>query len=102
MMHLQFTFRHRLLAKQVWYRMYETIHWPGRMTPAELNKKYNKAIECGEVSLKTSPRRWWDRWKPLMKHLKPQVPSWHQGDCEAMIEKHGEQTFKGLDLWGVV
>lgn len=101
-MHLQFANWARLLAKHVWYRMTETVMYPGRKTAGQLNKMYDQALNEDQIHLSAAPPEWWygyDRW---MDHVNLIAEPWHIADCERMIEEHGRDVFAGLDLKGLV
>ncbi|MEM9373077.1 MAG: glycosyltransferase family 2 protein, partial [Planctomycetota bacterium] len=54
-MHLQFVDRRRLIAKHAWYKMSETVRFPGRNTAAEIDARYNQAIDQAGLGLQTAP-----------------------------------------------
>lgn len=97
-MHLQFANWRRLRAKHYWYRMMETIRWPGRRTPQELNKAYNEALDESEIFLSNCPSEWWDFYGELPKLVQLDGPTWYEGEIKALWEEHGPEVFHGLEL----
>jgi hypothetical protein len=97
-MHLQFAHWRRLRAKHYWYRMMETIRWPGRETPDELNKKYDEALD--EKDLKTKPCHptWLTGFADLLPHLDSESKPWHEDEIKTIWKRFGSDPFRGLDL----
>jgi len=99
-MHLQWVDWDRIRAKHVWYRMMETVAYPGRRTPEELNVMYGQALDEQGLQLAPIPDAW---WKPYGS-ARPTVgqASWHVAECERLLREHGPETFRGLELLDVV
>lgn len=96
-MHLQFANKRRLLAKHVLYRMVDHLRWPGRRTPAQLNRIYDEALAVpGELS--TLPGEWNHpyRWDLIDVTSVP----WQEAEITRLLAAHGRETFTGLDLKG--
>lgn len=99
-MHLQWVDWKRLQAKHAWYKMMETVSYPGRRTPGELDLMYGQALQ--EYWLKTAPMP--TEWtKPYAALPAPAaVESWQAAECRRLLAEHGSEAFAGLDLFGVV
>jgi hypothetical protein len=106
LMHLQMVSDRRLRTKQALYVMQETVRWPGRMTPRQLNEMYGPTVYGGQRSdLKAlAPVRpeWWAGYEDLMQYLDVDAEPWQAAECHRLMQEHGKQTFAGLDLFGVV
>lgn len=96
--HFQFANRRRLLAKHVLYRMVDHLRWPGRETIAELNRKYDQALQnparCSQV-----PADWYEGLDPSLIYLEGEP--WQEREARRLLVLHGSGAFKGLDLKGV-
>jgi glycosyltransferase involved in cell wall biosynthesis len=110
-LHLQYSNRRRLLAKQALYKMTEVVRWPGRDTIDEINKRYNYSVYGApsrprggvpQFDVASVPAEWWNGYEGLMQHLDLCRLPWQEAECHALIEKHGPSKFAGLDLFGVV
>lgn len=109
-LHLQYSSRRRLLAKQALYKMTEVIRWPGRDSLAVINERYNWSVygqptkPNGEpdFDLAQVPFEWWDAYGDLMKYLHVDAEPWQEAECHALLGEYGADKFAGLDLFGVV
>ncbi len=110
-LHLQYSNRRRLLAKQALYKMTEVIRWPGRDSIAEINKRYDWSVYGAPMrpengvptfDLAQVPTDWWDGYADLMQHLHLDAEPWQESECRKLMEEHGPVKFAGLDLFGVV
>lgn len=100
--HLQFADWARLEAKHVHYRMTEHLRWPGRMSPEELNKKYDNAITEKDIQLKPCDPFWTARYQQWIgKHFRPGSHPWYKSEVARMVALHGKAAFAGLDLRGL-
>ena len=109
-LHLQYSSRRRLLAKQALYKMTEVIRWPGRDTLAEINARYNWSV-YGQPSsmigkptfdLTPIPPEWWNGYEHLMQYLHLDAEPWQESKCQELVREYGAAKFAGLDLFGVV
>ena len=103
--HLQFADEARLQSKAVWYKMIETLRYPGKRTPEDLNQIYDWALRAGsETQLHAVPDSWWApyRVKGWLRHFSPEAVSWQQQEIRKLVAEHGRERFSGLDLHGVV
>lgn len=96
--HAQWASWPRVIAKHVWYRMMETISYPGRMTADALNRKYDQALDEGGIVLKPVHREWWGT--DPVPTVDDTALTWFGRDIRRMLEEHGRWTFEGLDLKG--
>lgn len=99
-MHLQWLQRERIVAKHVWYRMYEHLIYPGRMTPEALNAKYDAALSReGMKTEQIDGTRWWGpEFSRFVFEPRPRV--WQEEEVLKMLKEYGRDRFKGLDLKG--
>lgn len=109
-LHLQYSSRRRLLAKQALYKMTEVIRWPGRDTLAEINKRYDYSV-YGQATkpegdpvfdLCDVPTDWWSVYADLMQYLHLDAAPWQESECQNLVKQYGRKHFDGLDLFGVV
>jgi hypothetical protein len=110
-LHLQYSSRRRLLAKQALYKMTEVVRWPGRDTVATINQRYDWSVygaprrpEDGNprFDLAPVPVQWWEGYEDLQKYLDVDAEPWQERECQRLWETHGPAKFAGLDLFGVV
>lgn len=97
-LHLQWASRRRIVAKHVWYRMLETIRYPGRMTADQLNEKYDAALSVGRHV--DTPPEWWDGVDRFRIDL--EAEPWYEFACREMWRAHGPEKFAGLNLHGLI
>lgn len=99
-MHLQFASWRRLRAKHAWYKMVEAIRWPDRMDRAALDAMYSQALD--ETGIRLSEA--WPSWRsPEIERLVDlDREPWQEHACRDLWAKHGPETFRGLNLFGVV
>jgi len=115
LMHLQFVSGRRLRAKQAYYKMQEVLRWPDR-EPNQVravNERYNLAVYGAyhpapgwdsrlDATMDGLPaERWWEPYKPLLKHFDPHIIPWQEAEVLKAIAAHGPQRFTGLDLFGI-
>jgi glycosyltransferase involved in cell wall biosynthesis len=109
-LHLQYSSRRRLLAKQALYKMTEVIRWPGRDSIAEINKRYDYSVYGSPIrpldgnpqfDLKPVPETWWRGYQDLMQYLHVDADPWQEAECQRLIGEYGHSKFAGLDLFGV-
>jgi hypothetical protein len=111
-LHLQYSSRRRLLAKQALYKMTEVIRWPGRDSLEQINQRYDWSVygaphkpAAGDTPpfvLSPVPAEWWNGYAGLMKHLRVDAEPWQEEECKRLVEEYGRGKFEGLDLFGVV
>lgn len=100
-MHLQFADRRRLLAKHAWYKMSETVRFPGRKPAAEIDAMYNQAMDEDGLALRDVPPEWWSGYQGLRGHIRMNQPPWHEDEVLRFWTEHGASAFEGLELWGI-
>jgi glycosyl transferase family 2 len=102
--HLQFASLARLRCKAVWYKMSETLRYPGKRTAAELNRMYDWTLaEQGRVRRFEVPAEWWSgyRERGWLAHYRPADAPWQLTEIRQMLERHGRGAFAGIDFHGV-
>lgn len=99
--HLAFANWRRLRVKTAWYKMQETVRYPGFRTAAQLNQWY--ACDLDERGLRTSAvaPEWWEPYRAWRGEVALDGEPWHQGECLQLWQRHGPAAFAGLELWGV-
>lgn len=104
LMHLQFVSQRRLKAKQALYKINEVLRWPNREPVETVDRRYNLAVygEGHVMEFANCPSEWWDPYEHLMEHLNPGAEPWQESECRRLVQLHGADRFKGLDLFGVV
>lgn len=101
-MHLQMASDKRLRYKQAHYVMAcETLRYPGRKTPRELNAMYGPTVYAPGSTLSLVPAEWWNGYEHLMKYLDVDAEPWQKSECQRLWKEHGPERFAGLDLFGV-
>jgi glycosyltransferase involved in cell wall biosynthesis len=109
-LHLQYSSRRRLLAKQALYKLIEVIRWPGRDNLDAINQRYDWSVYGaaqkpeGELKfdLAPVPAEWWEPYGDLMQHLHVDAEPWQEAECRKLLGEYGADRFAGLDLFGVV
>jgi len=110
-LHLQYSSRRRLLAKQALYKMTEILRWPGKDTLSQINQRYNWAVygcvhgdnpDTITHDLVPVPEEWWAGYGNLMGYLHVDAEPWQESECRRLVDAHGRHHFQGLDLFGVV
>ncbi len=106
-LHLQYSSRRRLLAKQALYKMTEAIRWPERKFGV-VNQTYNWSVygraesKQAQFDLGPIPSDWWAGYEDLMGYLHVDAEPWQEAECRKLVKEYGRDKFNGLDLFGVV
>lgn len=100
-MHLQFANRRRLIAKHAWYKMSETVRFPGRNPASEIDQRYNEAVDGSGLRLRSAPALWWQGYASLRESIWFDDPPWHETEVLNFWRTHGPAAFEGLELWGL-
>jgi len=105
LMHLQFSSRTRLNAKQFWYVCSELSRWPGRETPAQVREKYSLAVyghknpaSAPPHDLMPTPDAWWAPYADLMHHYRPNAEPWQLKAAREIVAAHPGMDFGGDDF----
>lgn len=101
LMHFQFSSARRLKAKQALYKLNELIRWPGRMTPAEVNRMYDNTTLAPGLKMAPVPAGWWAGLGDLRSHINLDAEPWQEAEVKRLLAIHGAAKFAGLDLYGV-
>ena len=102
--HLQFADKARLECKAAWYKMIETLRYPGKRTPADLNQIYDWTLrEEGPRQIYEVPGAWWAPYadRGWLAHLRPGAAPWQLAEARKLLAEHGVQAFSGLHLHGI-
>jgi len=103
--HLQFINKSRLQSKAAWYKMVETITYPGKRTVADLNQMYDWTLrEESTARIDVVPQAWWTTYQERgwLQYLKPDAPAWQFHEARRLAAHHGIECFSGLELYGIV
>jgi hypothetical protein len=108
--HLQFVTRERLAAKSVYYKVMETIRWPGRMSADELNKKYDWTLseafgpDIGAPEFHPIPEHWWKGYQDLgwLRYLDVNRSPWQAEEARRLYAANPPGMFGGLEFHGVI
>jgi hypothetical protein len=121
--HLWGVSERRLKAKHALYKVTERLRWPAKSivaidqqynlwrSPGDCRGSYISAPEWAlEWTFADVPAEWWQPYMGLgganfIKHLDPPCPDdgcWQEIEVRRLVAERGAETFKGLDLFGVV
>jgi Glycosyl transferase family 2 len=103
--HLQFVNKARLQSKAVWYKMTETLRYPGKRSPQDLNQIYDWTLrEDAETEIYDVPESWWGPYAEMgwLRHFIPEAEAWQLHEARRLAGDHGLKVFAGLDLHGIV
>ena len=103
--HLQFASLTRLRCKAVWYKMTETLSYPGMRTPEQLNRMYDWTLrEHTRMKKYAVPDEWWSGYRDRgwLRHYEPEAEPWQLREIRSLVAAHGRERFSGLDLHGVI
>jgi len=101
--HLQYVTLERLKVKAAWYKAMETVTYPGRMSAAQLDAKYDWTLKRGGEQYSPIPDAWLNGYEDLIgKHYRPHQDPWQLAALKDMVESHGIAPFTSLNLHGVV
>jgi hypothetical protein len=103
--HLQFVNKARLQSKAVWYKMSETLRYPGKRSPKDLNQIYDWTLrEDEQAQLCDVPASWWAPYaeRGWLRYFIPDAESWQLHEVRKLAADHGLAAFSGLDLHGIV
>lgn len=101
--HLQYTSLRRLQIKAAWYKVLETVRYPGRMTPQALNAMYDWTLREDGIELADIPDSWWSGYRGAdgtVAYLDIHREPWQLQELRSMIAGHGRGVFAGLELYG--
>lgn len=103
--HLQFINRNRLQSKAAWYKMVETITYPGKRTAADLNGMYDWTLrEESTASIHVVPQAWWAPYEERgwLQYFRPDALAWQYHEARKLAALHGPERFSGLELYGIL
>jgi Glycosyl transferase family 2 len=103
--HLQFVNKGRLQSKSAWYKMMETVNYPGQRSADELNQIYDWTLQSETgASLRSIPREWWLPYEQRgwLRHLQTDAAAWQLGAAHHLLAEHGRERFSGLNLHGLI
>jgi hypothetical protein len=100
LLHLQYTYWERMLAKQVWYQIYERYHYP-KKSYVDIYEQYNhfKYLQANASSL---PSNWLYNDDINGFSIKLNVsnePFFWQEQIEQMLQEKGVEYYSKLMIW---
>lgn len=109
-MHLWGASEERLKAKHALYKITEALRFPEKPI-RQIDQMYSLWRSERDCYAAGYPGPWWDYrqvpkawWAPYMhleQYLDVDAEPWQAAECRRLIEKHGAERFKGLDVFGV-
>ena len=103
--HLQFVDKNRLQSKAAWYKMMETVDYPGQRSAADLNQLYDWPLQDDSTAkIETVPESWWAAYRECgwLRFFAPNAPAWQSDEARRLASLHGRERFAGLDLHGII
>ncbi len=103
--HLQFINKSRLQSKAAWYKMTETVTYPGKRTAADLNQMYDWTLhEDATARIDVVPQAWWAPYQERgwLQYLQPDARAWQYHEARRLAAQYGLERFSGLELYGIV
>ena len=103
-LHLWGASERRLKAKHALYKVTEHLRWPTKPVE-EIDGYYNQAIyntTSQPWTYADVPADWLNAYAPWMVHLHLDAEPWQRAEVERLVHLHGFNTFRGLDLFGIV
>jgi len=100
--HLAFANPRRLRQKLAWYKMIETLRFPWRFTPEQLNERYGRFLDEEELRTLPADPAWWDPYRSWLGEVDLDGAGWHGEECRRLWAEHGTEPFAGLELWDVL
>jgi len=102
LMHLQFSSRRRLIAKQALYQCTEVLRWPGRMPVSQIAEMYGRTVrEADRATVAPVPAEWWAPYQHLMHHLHVDAEPWQEAELRRLMKSEWVGKFAGLDFFGL-
>jgi Glycosyl transferase family 2 len=98
--HLWGASERRLRAKHVHYRLTERLRWPTKPVQ-DIERLYSLATSPREPwTFHTLPPTWIEPYSDWMQYLHIDEEPWQEADLRLLLETHGRDKFRGLDLLG--
>ena len=103
-MHLWGASERRLVARHRAYKLTEALRWPTKPI-ADIDRMYSLAIHGQphdrpqDWHYMSVPDAWWEPYARFAQYLDLDAEPWQESYCERLIAEHGEERFKGLDLF---
>jgi hypothetical protein len=98
--HLWGASERRLRAKHVHYRLTERLRWPDKPV-SDIERLYSLATAPREPwYYHQLPPTWIEPYADLMQYLDIDAEPWQETEVRLVLETHGRDHFRGLDLLG--
>lgn len=108
--HLWGASERRLRAKHALYKITERLRWPHK-TAAEIEHTYGPATDPNSTlarqmnmnrpwTFNQLPATWLEPYAPYMQYLHVDAEPWQEAEVRLLLETHGREHFRGLDLLG--
>ena len=101
-MHLQFASIDRLRAKSAYYKAFETIMYPGRMSANKLNLKYDWSLLTDRMQTDEIPSQWWEPHARFLPYLDMDKEAWQLESLRQIVDQHGIEKFQGINFHGLI
>jgi len=102
LMHLQFSSRRRLVAKQALYQVTEVLRWPGRTPVSQIAEMYGRTVrEADRATVAAAPSSWWAPYEHLMQYLHVDAEPWQETELRRILNTEWIGKFAGLDFFGL-
>ena len=99
--HLWGSSEKRLVEKHRLYKLTEALRWPDKSF-ADIDRLYNLAIYPREPwNYHQLPPTWIEPYADLYQYLNIQEEPWQAEAVRSLLQTHGRERFKGLDLFGL-
>jgi Glycosyl transferase family 2 len=109
-LHLWGASERRLRAKHALYKITERLRWPSKTT-LQIEYDYDPAtnpnslmaqqMRCaGPWTFAQVPSEWIEPYADLMRYLDVDAEPWQEAEVRLLLQKHGREMFRGLDLLG--
>jgi hypothetical protein len=108
--HLWGASERRLRAKHALYKITERLRWPHK-TDAEIERTYGPATDPNSLlarqmnlarpwTFNALPATWLEPYADLVPYLNVDAEPWQEAEVRLLLEAHGREHFRGLDLLG--
>jgi Glycosyl transferase family 2 len=98
--HLWGASERRLRAKHAHYRITERLRWPTKPVQ-DIERLYSLATSPREPwTYHTLPPTWIEPYADWMQYLHIDAEPWQEAEVRLLLQTHGRDKFRGLDLLG--
>lgn len=101
--HFQYTDWTRMQSKHRWYQCYESINFP-KKSAVDIFRRYHHMYAIPKSQITPIPNEWIQEYNRLgidITSVYFEAMNWFDEQGLNMIEKHGAQVFKKLNIWDI-